>query len=165
MFVHYAAGPSRTVTGSMWSRIIKPKRKVKTVDLDEDVKTQLMNDAVYYCSEESKKFYADCGIPYRRGYLFYGPPGTGKTSFSAALAGHLDCNLYIISLSSGDVSDENLRLLFMSLPTKCVVVIEDIDSCGIGREHTPGTQSPDAKAGWKSKIYSLPTIPIPMQFD
>jgi chaperone BCS1 len=103
-----------------------------------------------------RQFFADCGIPYRRGYLFHGPPGTGKSSFSAALAGHLQCDIYHVSslccralqsltrsqinLASGDFSDGNLHRLFLALPRKCIVVIEDIDSAGIGREQGPSMQ-------------------------
>jgi chaperone BCS1 len=80
------------------------------------------------------KLYGDCGIPYRRGYLFYGPPGTGKTSLSAALAGHLRCELYLINLSANNMSDGRLHQLFLRLPLKCVVVLEDVDAAGLGRE-------------------------------
>lgn len=87
-------------------------------------------------------FYTECGIPYRRGYLFYGPPGTGKSSLSAAIAGHLKCDLYMINLSSNDVSDGKLQSLFLALPRKCVVLIEDIDSAGIDREQPRNQQAP-----------------------
>lgn len=42
--------------------------------------------------------------------------------------------MYMINLASGDISDGKLHSLFLQLPRKCVVVIEDIDSAGIGRE-------------------------------
>jgi chaperone BCS1 len=118
----------------VWQSVTKAIRKLDTLDMDEDIKTELIKDAEEYYSEQSRKFYNDCGIPYRRGYLFYGPPGTGKTSFSAALAGHLNCDVYHINLATGDISDSKLHSLFLSLPRKCIVVIEDIDSTGIGRE-------------------------------
>ena len=70
-----------------------------------------------------RQFFADCGIPYRRGYLFYGPPGTGKSSFSAALAGHLGCDIYHINLATGTISDGSLHRLFLGLPRKCIVVM------------------------------------------
>ena len=50
------------------------------------------------------------------------------------MAGHLNCDLYLINLAAGDVNDGKLHRLFLTLPKKCIVVIEDIDSSGIGRE-------------------------------
>lgn len=138
----YSTNQKTDYQGQTWYPIVKSKRKLDTIDMEDQLKLELVKDAEYYYSEESKKFYADCGIPYRRGYLFYGPPGTGKTSFSAALAGHLGCDLYLINLAAGDVSDGSLNRLFQSLPRKCIVVIEDIDSCGIGREQGPASTAP-----------------------
>jgi chaperone BCS1 len=126
---------------SVWSTVVKARRKLDTVDMDATLKAELVSDAEYYYSDESKKFFAECGIPYRRGYLFYGPPGTGKTCFSAALAGHLGCDLYLINLATDNISDGHLHRLFLTLPRKCIVVIEDIDSCGIGREQGPASMS------------------------
>ncbi|KAF1358696.1 P-loop containing nucleoside triphosphate hydrolase protein [Lizonia empirigonia] len=133
--VYFAGGGGQyDYGGGQWQSISKPVRKLDTIDMEERVKLDLVRDAEYYYSEQSKQFFADCGIPYRRGYLFYGPPGTGKTSFSAALAGQLNCDIYHINLASGDITDGKLHQLFLGLPQKCVVVIEDIDSAGIGRE-------------------------------
>ena len=38
---------------------------------------------------QSRQYYGDLGIPYRRGYLFHGTPGSGKTSLITALASEL----------------------------------------------------------------------------
>ncbi|EAT87565.2 hypothetical protein SNOG_05174 [Parastagonospora nodorum SN15] len=133
----YFAGGSSDPYGDGWQSVSKAVRKLDTIDMDEQVKSDLIKDAENYYSEQSRGFFADCGIPYRRGYLFHGPPGTGKSSFSAALAGHLRCDIYHINLASGDFSDGSLHRLFLGLPRKCVVVIEDIDSAGIGREQGP----------------------------
>jgi chaperone BCS1 len=48
----------------------------------------------------------------------------------------LGCDIYHINLASGDITDSKLHSLFLGLPQKSVVVIEDIDSAGIGREVT-----------------------------
>ncbi|XPT00897.1 hypothetical protein M3J09_010045 [Ascochyta lentis] len=134
--VYFAGGSQYDYGGGQWQSISKPVRKLDTIDMEDSVKLDLVRDAEYYYSEQSKQFFADCGIPYRRGYLFYGPPGTGKTSFSAALAGHLGCDIYHINLAASDITDGKLHNLFLGLPQKCVVVIEDIDSAGINREVT-----------------------------
>lgn len=139
--VFYSSGDFGYSTGE-WCSTVKITRKLDTIDMDDIQKAQLVEDAENYFSANTRKFYADCGIPYRRGYLLYGPPGTGKTSFSAALAGHLSCDLYLINLATGNMNDATLQRLFQSLPPKCIVVIEDIDSCGIGREQGPATTIP-----------------------
>jgi chaperone BCS1 len=139
--VYFAAGGASDPYGAnVWQSVQKAVRKLDTIDMDENMKLDLVKDAEYYYSEESRAFFADCGIPYRRGYLFYGPPGTGKSSFSAALAGHLRCDLYHINLSSGNIGDGALHRLFLGLPRKCIVVLEDVDSAGIGREQAPSIQ-------------------------
>ena len=48
----------------------------------------------------------------------------------------MNCDIYHINLSSGDITDNKLQSLFLGLPQKSIVVIEDIDSAGIGREVT-----------------------------
>lgn len=149
--------------GGAWQSIVKPARKLDTIDMDESIKLDLVRDAEYYYSEQSKQFFADCGIPYRRGYLFHGPPGTGKTSFSAALAGHLGCDIYHINLASGDITDGKLHNLFLGLPQKCVVVIEDIDSAGIGREVTTEQQQASADVDMQEQMMPPQFRKMPMQ--
>ncbi|KAF2690694.1 P-loop containing nucleoside triphosphate hydrolase protein [Lentithecium fluviatile CBS 122367] len=157
--VYFSSGSGRDpYTGGEWSSVVKAVRKLDTIDMDEDLKADLVHDAEYYYSAESKRFFADCGIPYRRGYMFWGPPGTGKTSFSAALAGHLKCDIYIINLATGDISDGRLHRLFLALPRKCVVVIEDIDSAGIGREQGPG-EAPKPPGTENTNGFPIPGIP------
>jgi chaperone BCS1 len=69
----------------------------------------------------------------RRGYLFHGEPGTGKTSLSFAIAGVFGLEIYCISLLEPTLTEEDLGMLFNSLPRRCVVLLEDIDSAGLHR--------------------------------
>lgn len=135
----YFCGSSAPYGGG-WHSVSKAIRKLDTIDMDQDVKADIIRDADDYYSSESRQYFSDCGIPYRRGYLFHGPPGSGKSSFTAALAGHLQCDIYHINLASNTVNDSFLQHLFLELPRKCIVVLGDIDSAGIGREH--GTKDP-----------------------
>lgn len=88
--------------------------------------------------------YANRGIPLRRGYLFHGPPGTGKTSLSFALAGVFGLDIYVISLLDPSLTEEDLCALFNSLPRRCVVLLEDIDTAGLAR---PGDSTPASEDG------------------
>jgi mitochondrial chaperone BCS1 len=61
----------------------------------------------------------------------YGPPGTGKSSLSFAIAGYFRLKIYIVSLNSPAMNEENLGTLFADLPKKCLVLLEDIDTAGL----------------------------------
>jgi chaperone BCS1 len=117
--------------------IRRPARSIESVALEMAKKDALVNDITYYLTPECERFYANRGYPYRRGFLLYGPPGTGKTSFCLALAGHFQLDLYILSLSNPDVSDQRMDSLFEDLPTRCILLLEDVDSAGLEREKTP----------------------------
>lgn len=53
---------------------------------------------------DSEKIYKDCGIPYRKGFLFTGPRGTGKTSFAFSLADHFHMECVSVDLSYFDTN-------------------------------------------------------------
>ncbi|KAL7926674.1 BCS1 N terminal domain-containing protein [Trichoderma austrokoningii] len=115
-----------------WQRSLsRPNRPFSTVILNEKLKQDLIADTADYLNPATRRWYANRGIPYRRGYLLYGPPGTGKSSLSLALAGHFRMKIYIVSLSSINATEESLTSLFGSLPTRCLVLLEDIDTAGL----------------------------------
>ncbi|KAK4546511.1 hypothetical protein LTR36_001728 [Oleoguttula mirabilis] len=132
--------------GWMWNYgVTRPSRNLNAVTLDSGVKEQLVKDIEAYLNPKTRKYYSNRGIPWRRGFLFYGPPGTGKTSFTTALAGHFKLDVFMLSLSSSALNDQKLESLFESLPTKCMVTLEDIDSAGIRREDMNGEKAPKKK--------------------
>lgn len=115
-----------------WQRCLsRPSRPLSTVILSEEKKKRLLEDVTDYLDPATRRWYANRGIPYRRGYLLYGPPGTGKSSLSLALAGHFKMRIYIVSLNSISSSEENLSSLFADLPRRCIVLLEDIDTAGL----------------------------------
>lgn len=59
-----------------WIRgIARTSRPFSTVVLDDNIKNDIVKDLEIYLSAKQQKWYADRGIPYRRGYLLHGPPG------------------------------------------------------------------------------------------
>lgn len=82
---------------------------------------------------ESRKWYEDRGLPYRRGYLLYGYPGTGKTSVTMALASHFNLPIYILNLNSIK-RDETLAKMIGHLPKDSILLMEDVDVVVPSRE-------------------------------
>ncbi|KAJ6558675.1 P-loop containing nucleoside triphosphate hydrolase protein [Mycena sp. CBHHK59/15] len=106
-----------------------------SIILDPGVKDILVDDAKDFLL--SKEWYAERGIPFRRGYLLYGAPGSGKTSFIHSVAGELGLDVYIISLSRLGLDDSALGELVNALPERCVALMEDIDAAftrGLNRD-------------------------------
>ncbi|KAI0204588.1 BCS1 N terminal-domain-containing protein [Astrocystis sublimbata] len=125
-------GTNKISSEPSWQRCMsRVSRPFSTVILDEKTKKKLIDDVSDYLNPKTQRWYANRGIPYRRGYLLHGPPGTGKSSLSLALAGFFKMRIYIVSLSSVNASEDILGNLFAELPRKCVVLLEDIDSAGL----------------------------------
>ncbi|TDL17438.1 P-loop containing nucleoside triphosphate hydrolase protein [Rickenella mellea] len=113
----------------------RPKRPLSSVVLDKGVKEHLLADARDFMASE--KWYAERGIPWRRGYLLHGCPGSGKTSLIHALAGELNLPIYVISLAKRGLDDSNLNELISRLPSRSLALMEDIDAAfyrGLTRE-------------------------------
>ncbi|ESZ93219.1 hypothetical protein SBOR_6375 [Sclerotinia borealis F-4128] len=125
-------GGSKTGGEPDWTRLVsRISRPFSTVVLDEVVKQKVIADMKDYLHPFTRRWYSNRGIPYRRGYLLHGPPGTGKSSLSFAIAGYFKLKIYIVSLNSGSMNEENLTMLFGELPKQCVVLLEDIDTAGL----------------------------------
>lgn len=122
---------------SVWNTVAtRPSRPMDTVVLDSVQKRGLLSDINEYLHPSTPRWYANRGIPYRRGYLFAGPPGTGKSSLAWAVAGVFGLDIYCISLVEPTLTEEDLGILFTNLPRRCVVLLEDIDSAGLVKRQT-----------------------------
>ena len=110
----------------------KPRRSLDSVVLDAGVARYLHDDIHGFFSR--RQWYAQMGIPWRRGYLFYGPPGTGKTSVAYALAGELRLKLCVLSLTNPKLTDNVMADLLQRTPPRSLILIEDIDAFFVARE-------------------------------
>jgi len=55
-------------------------------------------------------------------------PGSGKSSLIHALAGQLQLDIYVVSLSASWISDNTLTALMGRVPARCVLLLEDLDA-------------------------------------
>ena len=145
--VIYRPRSAESGTPLSWARCLaRPSRPLSTVVLDQKQKDRFVADIKEYLEPTTQKWYSDRGIPYRRGYLLHGPPGTGKSSLSFAASGLLGLKLYVLSLASQSLSDSTLATLFETLPPRCVVLLEDIDTIRIAQTRQPtATPTSDPK--------------------
>ncbi|EJP61099.1 mitochondrial chaperone BCS1 [Beauveria bassiana ARSEF 2860] len=110
-----------------WELALRRGRKrTNTVILPEDVKNDFFDDIAEFLDPEAVAWYVEHDLLYRRGYLLYGEPGTGKTSLSLAAAGQFGLDIYAMNLSK--VNDATLNKLMSKLPTRCILLLEDIDA-------------------------------------
>ncbi|KZV73444.1 mitochondrial chaperone BCS1 [Peniophora sp. CONT] len=117
-----------TAWGLEWRPFGKPRRKrpLGSVVLGEGVAEKVKNDVQAFLGR--RQWYADRGIPYRRGYLLHGPPGSGKSSFIQALAGELNYDICLLNLSERGLADDKLTHLMSNIPERSIVLIEDVDA-------------------------------------
>ena len=149
-FMALAKEAGRTVIynpiGHDWRPFGDPKsvRVFDSVILDSGVAETIASDIEEFLM--SKKWYADRGIPYRRGYLLHGPPGCGKSSFVMAMAGLMNYHIAMLNLCDPSLTDERLQYLLSHAPPRSLLLLEDIDGAVSSGAEIPG-QAPQAYTG------------------
>ena len=101
------------------------------------------------------------GIPFRRGYLLHGVPGSGKSSLIHAIAGELMLDIYVVSLSSSWISDSTLTTLMGRVPSRCILLLEDLDAAftrSVSRDKN-STGSPDGSTNGDEGDTAVQTVP------
>ncbi|PRP74265.1 hypothetical protein PROFUN_12012 [Planoprotostelium fungivorum] len=122
-----------TAANDYWdSEFTKSKRPLSSVILDEKIKSDMLNDIETFL--QAKEWYVARGLPYRRGYLLYGPPGCGKSSSLFSIAGHFQMNICVLSLNGANMNDHALGRLMQSLPSRAIVLLEDVDCLFVDRK-------------------------------
>lgn len=127
----------KILRNGIWRQLAKlPKRKMDTIYLPE--KDKIYNDLKNFFSLEEE--YKKLGIPWKRNYLLEGPPGTGKSSLIFALASSFDLDIHIINLGP-KVDDSVFMSAIAALPSKTILLLEDIDSLFVERKANDSNKS------------------------
>ncbi|KAF8749269.1 P-loop containing nucleoside triphosphate hydrolase protein [Rhizoctonia solani] len=122
-----------------WRRLSsKPHRDFGSVVLEPEVKRQLLEDANEFLGNE--RWYADRGIPYRRGYLLYGH--RDRASLAPFMPWQVNSGwISTLSLSLKTIDDSVLADLISNTPDRCILLYEDIDAAFIDRSTAPPVQA------------------------
>jgi len=112
-----------------WKQVSSEKaRPMKSVILPVGFRESVELDMKRFLSKDTRAWYDRRGIPYKRCYMFWGVPGTGKTSLITALAGRFRRNVCFLSAHHPKFTDEALKSALSRVPSRAIVVLEDIDS-------------------------------------
>ncbi|KAK3384503.1 BCS1 N terminal-domain-containing protein [Lasiosphaeria ovina] len=142
-----------------WKRTkVRSIRPISTVVMNEEEKGGLIKDVEGFLDSGARMWHANRGIPYRRGYLLYGPPGTGKSSLCLSIAGRFDLDVYVLNIS--DVDSRSLSTLFAELPSRCVLLLEDVDAVGIAQPRQTETDTGQAEKESAKSPQSKGKLPL-----
>lgn len=135
----------KSESGKLYWKLTSSRRRrpMSTVIFDETEKEKLTKDVKEFFTMED--WYSYRSIPYRRGYLFHGPTGTGKTSLCYAIAGEIELDVYVLSLSNPDLGENTIISFLNLLPSRCLLLLEDIDAVGISRDLAQSQVKPGPK--------------------
>lgn len=108
------------------------EKKLKTLAFPEEVSGFIEEIKRWH---NSKDWYLEKSIPWKRGYLMHGVPGVGKSALITAIGQYLDLPIIIFDLSTMDNSEFYNYWKEMLSRTPCIALIEDIDGVFKGREN------------------------------
>lgn len=121
---------SRTWGGWEMVRLFDLRPK-DTIFLDGTVVEDVLADARWFWN--SPDWYAERGLPHRRGYILYGPPGNGKSTLAQVLATEAKMPIYLLSMTAEKFDDEVLISVLGNLPSRCILLIEDLEKIDFDR--------------------------------
>lgn len=98
-------------------------------------------------------WYAERGIPWRRGYLLHGPPGTGKTSVVRHIARTFGLNIY--SVGSSGYMNSALGNSLRNVPPCSIILFEDIDTHDIQNRAVAQPNSQSSAEGGLEALVSV----------
>lgn len=157
------------IKGMMWTnrywqeKIDRYPRPLSSVILPDEQIDRIVADITEF--RESKDWYVERGLTYKRGYMFSGPPGSGKTSLCFALCCHFNIPMYYLNLSAM-TSDETLLDAFNAInKEEAIVIIEDIDTFAVTKAREDKTDADILSAGGeegKAPAEGSPSITISM---
>jgi chaperone BCS1 len=88
----------------------------------------MIADAKDFLTNETKLWYHQHGIFYKKAYLLHGAGGSGKTTSIRVMATELNKPLHVLTLSQSHLDDTTLIELMHEVTPGSIIAIEDLDS-------------------------------------
>lgn len=130
---HSTHSSSITLSREILNR--KKDEKIEDVVYMDSENLRMVKDIGYW--KDSKEWYEERQIPWKKGVLLYGPPGTGKTALCRAVAKQLEIPLFIFDIStmSNEEFSKNYARISETSRRGAMILIEDFDSVFDGRKN------------------------------
>ena len=125
----------------IWSLLYKQnKRNFNSLYFEDKFINNITDTIDNFFDKKTKELYKRLGITYKISFLFEGPPGTGKTSLIYGLASKYDLNICYLQITN-ELKSSSLMSAMRTIPSKSILVIEDIDTIFDKREKTDNSQN------------------------
>ena len=113
-----------------WDTVyIRTNKTRENTIYSEELDKQFFDDVDWYMENET--WFAERGVPYKRGYVLHGIPGTGKSTMAKIIANKYDLPIFMIDLSTIDTNSDLVRLVteinYYSRNEKYILLLEDVD--------------------------------------
>lgn len=103
----------------------RPKT-IPTSRITSDMQAVITNVDTFM-EHKSEMEYKEFGRPYRKGYMLLGTAGTGKSSLPEIIAQKYHMKTYVVQLNNGNMTDESLIRLCLSVDTKSIIIFDELD--------------------------------------
>ncbi len=124
------SGKKKDERSVSWEYVmVKTNKTLKNTVYSEHVEKELFEDVDRFMVNE--QWYADRGIPYKRGYFLYSTPGQGKTSVAKIMANKYGVSIFCLDLTIIDENSQLNKLMteisYFTCHERYILLIEDVD--------------------------------------
>jgi hypothetical protein len=115
----------KIISGDMWAYSKSdPYLDVERLPLTDTMKHVLEDVKDFYAMESE---YRTNQIPFHKGYLLHGPGGSGKTSMANIIASIRKVEIYEVSLTDKDMTNQKLKRLMTTVTPGSVILFDEFD--------------------------------------